>query len=109
MILRKPVTQVRRKQERLLTITRQEVLSHTRILERKPDRTPCSRPPFCATASRGSESRPGHRRSVRRAGTGVFVLVVSLNPEHRVWCTRVPLVAPIRRPVEDGVVAHQEL
>jgi hypothetical protein len=26
--------------------------------------------------------RPGHRVSIRRAGTGVFVLVVSPDPDH---------------------------
>src|SRR5262245_66341667 len=59
--------------------------------------------------SRGSKKQIASSMSLRRSRTGVFVLVVSLNPEHRVWCGRIPLVAPIRGSVEDGVVAHQEL
>src|SRR5262249_7383764 len=47
MILRKPITQIWRKQKRLFTITRQEVLSHTRILRRHPDRTPGSTALLC--------------------------------------------------------------
>jgi hypothetical protein len=46
VILRQPIAQTRRHQQDLLTLTRQEVLGHHRIVLRPPDD-----PALCATAT----------------------------------------------------------
>jgi hypothetical protein len=52
VLLRQPLTQARRQQQLLLTITRDEVLRHHRIVLNPPDATP-----VCATATARSSTR----------------------------------------------------
>jgi hypothetical protein len=54
--LRRPLTQARRQQQRLLTITPDEVLRHAEIVIANADR-----PPVCATASATSDSGRARR------------------------------------------------
>ena len=69
VLLRQPLPQARRQQQLLLTITRDEVLRHRRIVLNPPDATPvCATPSAKAALFAPARRSAGARRTQQRAG-----------------------------------------